>query len=193
MRGAGGGGGSGGGGPGGPGGGGPGGPPRGPRYEGRWNISFYHTAQFVDTVLLAPGTTQLDLLGGDALASNGGVARHSFEFDAGGFFKGFGLRTNGTWAAPTHVSASGVPGSSSLRYGSVFKLNARLFLDLGQQARLVSASSFWKGARMSILVNNVFDQRQRVTDASGAVPIAYQADLIDPLGRVIGIEFRKMF
>jgi hypothetical protein len=39
----------------------------------------------------------------------------------------------------------------------------------------------------------VLDARQRVTDATGAVPLSYQPDLLDPLGRVIGIEFRKQF
>jgi hypothetical protein len=42
-----------------------GGPPGGPRYEGRWNLSLYHTVQFVDRVLVAQGGPVLNLLGGD--------------------------------------------------------------------------------------------------------------------------------
>jgi hypothetical protein len=44
---------------------------------------------------------------------------------------------NGTWTAPTHVNGSGAPGSTDLRFGALFKLNTRLFFDLGQQKRLV--------------------------------------------------------
>ncbi len=163
------------------------------RYPGRWNVSIYHTMQFVDRVLLAPGAPLLDLLGGDAIASTGGVARHSFEIDAGGFFKGFGLRSGGTWTAPTHVSSSGLPGAAQLRFGALFKVNLRGFVDLGQQQRLVDATAFFKGARLSLMANNVFDSRQKVTDRNGATPLSYQPDYLDPLGRVLGIEFRKLF
>jgi iron complex outermembrane recepter protein len=177
---------------GGPGGGGPSGGSR-QRYPGRWNVSIYHTVQFVDRVLLAPGAPMLDLLNGDAIANTGGVARHSLEIDAGGFFKGFGIRSGGTWTAPTHVDSSGVPGASQLRFGALFKINLRGFVDLGAQQRLVNASSFFKGARLSLMANNLFDSRQKVTGANGATPLSYQPDYLDPLGRVLGIEFRKLF
>jgi hypothetical protein len=166
---------------------------RGPRREGRWNVALYHTMQFTDRVLLAPGTAELDLLGGDALAGSGGVARHSLELEAGAYFKGLGLRLNGNWAAPSRVSPRGLPAERALRFGSVTKLNLRLFADLGQQQRLVEKAPFFKGARVSLSVNNVLGSRQRVTDGSGQVPTAYQPDLVDPLGRVFALEFRKLF
>ena len=180
--------------PGGFGGGGPGGGGHGgPRHEGRWNLALYHTLQFTDRVLLAPGTPELDLLNGDAIAANGGVARHALELDSGGFYKGFGLRLSGTWAAPSHVRTAGLPAGSDLRFGSVTRLNLRLFADLGQQQRLIGAAPFLKGARLSLRVNNLLDSRQQVTDGNGSVPLSYQADYLDPLGRVIGLEFRKLF
>jgi iron complex outermembrane recepter protein len=181
-----------GGGMGGEGGGYGGGRGRGGGGGSRWNVALYHTVQFTDQVVVAPGGPVLDLLGGDAL-TGGGVARHSLELDAGGFYKGFGLRLAGNYAAPTTIRASGQPGASDLRFGSVFKLNARAFVDLGQQTGLTDASSFFKGARLTLFANNLFDQRQRVTDAFGEVPLSYQPDRIDPRGRVVGIEFRKMF
>lgn len=159
---------------------------------GRWNVSLYHTVQFYNRVTVAPGGPVLDLLGGDALTS-GGVARHSLEFEGGTFYHGFGLRLNGTWTAPTHVRSSGLPGATDLRFGALTKINARLFVDLGQQEGLVKASSFFKGARLSLRVDNVLNSRQRVTDQNGVVPVSYQPDLLDPLGRVFGIEFRKQF
>jgi len=170
-------------------GGGFGGPPNG---RGRWNVSLYHTVQFHDRVTVAAGGPVLDLLHGDALTS-GGVARHSLEFEGGGFYRGLGVRLNGKWTAPTSLRGSGAPGSNDLRFGALTKINFRLFADLGQQASLVKAHPFFKGARFSLKVDNLFDQRQRVTDATGAVPLSYQPDLVDPLGRVIGLEFRKQF
>ena len=83
-----------------------------------------------------------------------------------------------------------MPGSSDLRFGSVTKLTTNLFVDLGQRA---PKSKFLKGARMSFRVENLFDSRQKVTDANGVVPLSYQPDYLDPRGRVITLEFRKMF
>ncbi len=182
------------GGSGGPGGGGglPGGFGGGRGGQGRWNVSLSDTIQLTNKIVVGPGGPALNLLGGDAL-TGGGVARHTVELDAGGFYKGFGLRLSGSYASPTRIDASGLPGSTDLRFGSLLKLNTRLFVDLGQQRSLAKAHPFFRGARLSVFVNNVFDQRQRVIDGNGAAPISYQPDLIDPQGRTIGIEFRKQF
>ena len=177
------------------GGGGFGGGPPGGRFgngQGRWNLSLYHTIQFENLVTIGANGPVLDLLGGDAL-SGGGVARHSLEAEGGAFYRGFGLRFTGTWTAPTRVRGSGVPGSSDLRFGALAKFNLRAFVDLGQQKRLIKSAPFFKNARLSLKVDNLLDQRQRVTDATGEVPIGYQPDLIDPVGRFIGIELRKQF
>jgi hypothetical protein len=42
-------------------------------------------------------------------------------------------------------------------------------------------------------VDNLFDARQRVTDSNGEVPLSYQAFLLDPAGRFIEFEIRKIF
>jgi hypothetical protein len=174
-------------------GGGPGGPMgRGGNGQGRWNISIFHTVQFTDTVLVAPGGPVLDLLNGDALTA-GGVPRQGLEFEGGGFDKGFGLRLNGTWMAPVTVHATGAPGSSDLRFGSVTKVNLRAFVNFDQQQKLIADAPLLKGARVMLKVENLFNSRQQVTDASGAVPLSYQLDYRDPRGRVIGIDLRKMF
>ena len=172
------------------GGGGPG--PGGARYEGRWNLSLYHTINFVNRVLVAQNGPVLDLLGGDAL-SGGGTARHSLELDAGSFYKGMGLRLSGTWAAPTHVTTTGTAAANDLRFGALLKVNARLFADLGLMASAGKLPAVFKGTRFSVYANNVFDQVQKVTDASGATPLSYQAAYMDPNGRVLGVELRKTF
>lgn len=160
--------------------------------QGRWNFGVYHTVQFASEVLVVPGGPVLDLLGGDAL-SGGGTARHALEFNGGAFHKGFGMFVQGNWSAPTRIRASGAPGTSDLRFGAVAKLNLNLFADLGQQARLVRQAPFLKGSRLSLRFQNVLDSRQKVTDASGAVPLSYQPDYLDPTGRFIELEFRKTF
>jgi hypothetical protein len=162
--------------------------------QGRWNLSLYHSIELDNTVLVAPGGPTLDLLRGSALGE-GGVSRHRIEFEGGLFKNGIGARVSGRYASPTTVQGSGLPGSSDLRFGALATFDVRLFANLEQQKWLVGegAPGFWKGTRLGLRVNNVFDAQQRVTDSSGVVPLRYQPGLIDPTGRYFEIELRKLF
>lgn len=160
--------------------------------QGRWNLSLFHTIRFSETVRISPSGPVLDLLDGDAL-TGGGVARNSFQFEGGAFHRGFGLRLNGRWTEATTLKGSGLPGSSTLRFGSLFNLDARIFVNFDQQKSVVEAVPFLKGSRLSFNVDNVFDNRQKVTDENGMVPLSYQPDYMDPRGRFFGIDFRKSF
>jgi iron complex outermembrane receptor protein len=159
---------------------------------GRWSLGLFHTAQFDNTVLIAPGGPLLDLLNGDSLSS-AGSPRHSIQFNGGLFKSGFGTFFNGTWTGPSRIFGNGLPGASDLRFGSVTRMNINFFAALGQQQGLVKKAPFFKGSQVSLRFENLFDSRQKVTDRTGAVPISYQADLLDPRGRLIELEFRKMF
>jgi iron complex outermembrane receptor protein len=170
----------------GPGRGGPGG------NFGRWNLSLNHTYEIENEVLIAQGGPLLDLLDGDAI-SGGGVSRHSFELQGGAFYNGMGLRFRGTYGGKSRIDGSGLPGSTDLYFDDIFKLDLRIFADLGRKEKLVAAVPFLEGTRVSLAVDNVFDARQRVTDSTGTVPLRYQPFLIDPIGRKFEIEFRKLF
>ncbi|MCT2400947.1 TonB-dependent receptor plug domain-containing protein [Novosphingobium mangrovi (ex Huang et al. 2023)] len=159
---------------------------------GRWHMAIYHTWRFTDRVRIAEGVPVLNQLAGDAITS-GGVPRHAIEAEGGVFKNGYGLRFNAEWDAPARVNGTGLPGSSDLRFGSTFRIDMRLFADLGSNENLVEKVPFLKGSRLAFTVDNLLDSRQKVTDENGEVPIAYQAAFREPQGRVIGIDFRKMF
>lgn len=162
--------------------------------RGRWNLSLYHTVNLASTVLVAPGGPSLDLLNGNATGGGGGLSRHQLELEGGIFYRGVGLRLSGNYASPTDVRGTGLPGSTDLRFGSQTTFDLRAFVALDQQKWLVGENpGFFKDARLSLRVNNLFDSRQRVTDANGVVPLRYQPFLIDPVGRFVEIEFRKLF
>lgn len=162
--------------------------------QGRWSLSLYHTINLTNSVLIAPGGPFLDLLDGDATGSGGGVSRNAFELQGGLFLGGIGFRLSGNYRTATTVNGSGLPGSSDLRFGDLATFDLRAFMALDQQKWLVGDEpGFFKGARLSLRVDNILDSRQRVTDNTGAVPLAYQPALVDPVGRFVEIEFRKMF
>ena len=160
--------------------------------RGHWNLSLAYTQELDETARIVPGGRVLDLLGGDAL-SGAGIARRSATLEGGGFYRGFGLRVSGTYAAGTRVDGAGVPGATRLDFGDIATFNLRGFIDLGRMPKMVSRVPFFKGTRIALGVNNLFDAVQKVTDATGATPLRYQRGYLNPEGRVFSIELRKQF
>ncbi len=156
--------------------------------RGRFFLNLNHTLELKSTVLIAPGGPVLNLLDGDSLSS-GGVARNSTRLEGGMFRGGLGLRVSGTYAGPTRVDGSGLPGSTDLFFGDLAKVDVRLFANLGEV--FGKKEGLLKGLRLSLRADNLFDGIQRVTDQNGNVPLSYQPALVDPVGRYIGLEIRK--
>nr|WP_232366677.1 TonB-dependent receptor [Alteripontixanthobacter muriae] len=161
--------------------------------QGRFNIAAYHTIQFSNEVLIAEGGPLLDLLEGDAI-SGGGEPRHAFEIEGGAFHRGLGARASLNYASATSVNGSGLPGSTDLFFGDLATFDLRLFMNVEEQEWLVGSDpGFFKGFRLSLRVDNLFDTRQRILDSTDTVPLRYQPFLVDPVGRFIEIEARKIF
>lgn len=162
---------------------------RGPPSGGRWRLSLDYTRELENTVLVADGGPLLDLLDGDALVG-GGVPEDRFGAQFFGFYKGFGGRVAFDWFSATEVRGSGAPGSTDLRFGSLAKLDLRVFTDL---QRIFPEEAALKGVRLSFLVDNIFDERQVVVDGNGLTPLRFQPFLLNPIGRHVGVELRKLF
>jgi len=57
----------------------------------------------------------------------------------------------------------------------------------------VHAYPWLRGARVTLSVTNLFDQRIDVRDGTGATPLSYQSAYLDPAGRTITLSLRKLF
>jgi len=129
------------------------------------------------------------LLGGGTL---GGTAqpRHRIELNTGVSDNGIGLRLTGQWQSAAEVAGSASSASGTLHFSSLATFNLRGFVNL--QQRLPKAK--WaRGVRLTLAASNLLDTRQRVTDAAGATPLAYQPGYLDPLGRTALLSVRKIF
>lgn len=157
---------------------------------GRYFVTLTHTIELNNTVLVAPGVPVIDQLAGDGLSSNG-FPRHTSRLEAGVFRNGWGLRASGQYTGKARVNGSGLPGSTDLFFDDLATLNLRLFVDVGRLAK--ADKGFLKGFSVSLVADNVFDGRRKVTDSNGDTPLAYQPFLVDPVGRYLGIDLRKMF
>jgi iron complex outermembrane receptor protein len=160
------------------------------------NFSIYHTWRLHDTVLIREGVPELDFLNGSAAGNNGGRPRHEVEFQGGITKNGLGARLSANWQSGTTVRGGLAPGGTTtddLFFSDLLTFNLRLFADLGAQRTLVRAHPFFRGSRVTLSVNNLFNNRLDVRDSNGVTPLSYQPGYIDPLGRSIRISFRKMF
>jgi iron complex outermembrane receptor protein len=157
---------------------------------GRLQFSLFHTWRLEDRVQIRAGGPELDFLGGSAAGSLGGTPRHQVEARAGVFRDGFGGRVEVDWQSGTRVTGVG---GGDLFFSDRTLVNLRLFANLSQQRDLVRAVPFLRGTRVSLNVNNLFDNRVDVRDGFGVTPLSYQPFYLDPLGRSVTISLRKQF
>lgn len=158
--------------------------------RGRLQFSLTDTITFVDKVSIGPGLPELDYLHGEAAGGSGGTPRHKVEAQAGWSNNGLGVRGGADWRSGTTVNTLT---GDDLRFSSLATFNLRLFDNLGDQPELVLKHPWLRGTQLRFEVNNLFDSKPAVRNASGEVPLSYQPDLLDPLGRTVMISFRKLF
>jgi hypothetical protein len=158
--------------------------------RGRIQFSLTDTLTFVDKVRIGPGLPELDYLNGDAAGSTGGTPRHQVEAQLGYFNNGLGARIGANWRSGTRVNTLT---GDDLRFSPVGTFDLRLFANPGDIPEMVVKHPWLRGTQVRLEVNNAFDTKPRVRDASGIVPLNYQPDLLNPLGRTIMISFRKLF
>jgi len=161
------------------------------RSGGRLTLSATHTLTLADTLKIAPGIPTLDYLDGEALNSFGGRPRHLVEVESGYYNNGLGARVSTDWRSATRVD--GGIGEEDLRFSSYGTVNLRLFANLGERFDLVSKHPFFRGSSVRFDINNIFNSRPKVRGGDGDIPFAYQPDRLEPIGRTIGLSFRKLF
>ena len=161
----------------------------------RIQLALYHMWRLEDEIRIRDGVPALDLLNGSAVGNRGGQSEHQVEAQAGYFQNGLGARLSANWQSGTFVRG-GLGGGRSdedLFFDDFATVNLRLFADLGQQRSLVRKHPWLRGTRISLAVNNLFDNRLEVRNAAGEVPIGYQPAYLDPLGRSVTVSVRKLF
>ncbi|MGB3470747.1 MAG: hypothetical protein WBA51_07995 [Erythrobacter sp.] len=163
---------------------------RGAQRGWRYFLNLTHTIELENEIRIAPGVPVLDQLDGDATGAFG-FPRHSSRLEAGLFGNGLGTRLSAQYTGSTRLNGSGLPGSSDLFFDDLATFDIRVFTNLDQITG--SDSPVLKNMRISLRMDNIFDAQRAVRDEAGETPINYQPFVIDPVGRFIGIDIRKLF
>lgn len=158
--------------------------------QGRFNVSLYHTYRIQDEITIRDGLPVLDLLDGAATGARGGQSRNEVQFQMGLFKSGMGGFLNANWKESTRIN--GGDDASDLTFSDLTTVNLNLFADLSSRQTLVAKYPWLKGARVSVGIDNIFDQKLDVRNGLGETPLAYQPDYLDPLGRTFRVSFRKI-
>ena len=158
--------------------------------RGRITFLLTDTITFVDKVKIGPGLPVVDYLHGDAQGQSGGTSRHQVQAQAGYFNNGLGARLSGNWRSGTRVDTLT---GDNLHFSPLATFDLRLFANPGDIPEIAVKHPWFRGTQVQLKVDNVFNSRPKVHDAFGAVPLSFQPDLLDPLGRTIMISFRKLF
>ncbi|PTS90302.1 TonB-dependent receptor [Sphingomonas sp. HMWF008] len=158
----------------------------------RLYVSLYHNWTLADSIQLRDGLPALNLLTGGAVDFLGGRRRHEIEFQAGVFKKGLGARVTATWRSGTEIRGFGAA-DAVLRFSDFAVVNLNLFANLGERFGKSNASGWLKGMRATLGITNLFNTRPQVRDQFGATPLSYQPAYLDPLGRMVTLNLRKVF
>jgi len=156
----------------------------------RYFLSLSHDVTLENEVLLSEDGPLFEQLDGFVLGG-GALPRHTSRLEGGIFWQGYGLRLSGQYVGDATLRGGDFPGSSDLFFSDLATFDLRLFANLGE---VFEKEDGWlDGLRVSLVADNVFDARRRVTDENGDMPTAYEPFRIDPTGRYLGIDIRKAF
>ena len=98
---------------------------------------------------------------------------------------------SGRYTGETRLDGSDTGGSGDLFFDDLATFDIRVFGNIDQITG--SQSPALKNLRVSLRMDNIFDGQRAVRDANGETPINYQPFVIDPIGRFVGIDIRKLF
>ena len=138
--------------------------------QGRFNVSLYHTYRIQDEITIRDGLPVLDLLDGAATGSRGGQARNEVQLQMGLFKSGMGGFLNANWKESTRIN--GGDDARDLSFSDLTTVNLNLFADLSSRQTLVAKYPWLKGARVSVGIDNIFDQKLDVRTGLGETPLA---------------------
>lgn len=157
-----------------------------------WELQVHgsYTILLHNTLLIRQGLPEVDLLAGGATGVAGGQQRRTWNFDLALAKGGTGVRLAAQNRGVRYLVTGTLAAPDLLTFHPTTTVDLKAFANLGQ---LFPASKWARDTRVTLAFDNLLNDRQRVADSSGAMPQAYQPVRLDPVGRTVMLEIRKVF
>ena len=155
----------------------------------RLSISLNHTLTLKDELTGAAPLGTIDFLGVNSAGRPRGGAEHEVTLRGGYSSSGRALRFNLVWRSATQSS----PGSlGELHHDSLLTTRLALVQNFHPQSALVQRLPFLSGTRVKLTINNIFNEKPNVRNQAGQTPIGLSGDELDPQGRALFLQMRKL-
>ncbi|HEX4848959.1 MAG TPA: hypothetical protein VFV30_12515 [Novosphingobium sp.] len=156
----------------------------------RLTFNLTHTYVIESTAVIRTGLPEIDLLAGGANGIAGGQLRHSTRAGVALNRGGTGLRIDYDRRGESRLTTGTLAAPDLLRFEPITTFDLRAFADLGE---VFPKAGIPRGTRVTLVVDNLANQRQTVIDRAGTTPQAYQPVRRDPIGRTVMVELRLAF
>lgn len=159
--------------------------------QGRLVFALDHTWTVKDELVIAPGLEAIDYVGHNTQGRGRGGAEHELTARMNYYYRGKGLRMIAKW----QDAISSVPnadGSSDLKQAELYTLNLTAFYLFTPVSKAAQRFNSLKGLRVSLSLDNIFNDKPKVRDSNGLAPAGMSGDELDPFGRTLKLEIRKL-
>jgi outer membrane receptor protein involved in Fe transport len=103
---------------------------------------------------------------------------------------GIGSQLTTNWRSRTRITAGTAADPNEIVFSPVLRFDLSAFANLGT---MFPGTPLLTDTRVTLNVENVLDEKQRVRDETGTTPLRYQPYLLNALGRTVSLSLRKMF
>jgi hypothetical protein len=156
----------------------------------RLQVNASETVVLHSTVLIRQGLGKVDLLTGGALGVGGAQQKFSTDFNIALTRGQSGVRLSMKRRGASYLLTGTAAAPDLLTFHPLATLDLKAFVEL---AEFLPKSKWARQTRATVVFDNLMNERQRVTDRTGATPAAFQPLRRDSLGRTVRIELRKAF
>ncbi|MEM7689014.1 MAG: hypothetical protein AAF291_08315 [Pseudomonadota bacterium] len=158
---------------------------------GSLRVNAIHRLTLRDEVQLGEGGAGpvLDLLNGASIERVGGTPRHQIDLSLYRWKYGFGFAAAARFQSATRVTNP----AGDLRFSDLTTMGMRVTYEFNYSDAILAKLPFLEETQVAFNIGNLFNQRQRVTDAQGRTPDNFLPELLDPFGRSVRLDIRKRF
>jgi hypothetical protein len=153
-------------------------------------VNASHTFLLESKSVIRDGLRTIDLLDGGAIGIGGGRQRNVSDASIALTQGGTGVRLNASRRGVSYLRTGTVTAPDVLTFAPITKFDLRAFADLGV---LLPKSKTAKGIKLTVAMENITNSRQRVSNSLDVIPVSFQPAYLDPIGRTVMFELRKVF